>query len=127
MMWASSLSHNDLTGCGTKRDFATHRLEHELSGMFDVAHAAGLSALWGSWARYVMNVNVSRFVRFAVNVMGVENYYKIPKKRLSKALRLWNVFITILICLQISANFWVKNLPMLKSTNLPKNAAVATP
>ena len=86
MMWASSLSHNDLTGCGTKRDFATHRLEHELSGMFDVAHAAGLSALWGSWARYVMNVNVSRFVRFAVNVMGVENDYNNPEKTALKGI-----------------------------------------
>lgn len=48
-------------------------LEHELSALFDVAHGAGLAALWGSWARYVFRENVSRFVRFAVNVMGVPN------------------------------------------------------
>lgn len=73
IMWAGSLAHNDLTGCGTTGDWATHQLEHELSGMFDVAHGAGLAALWGSWARYVYKENVSRFVRFAVNVMGVTN------------------------------------------------------
>lgn len=72
LMWAGSLSHNGLTGCGTSGDWATHKLEHELSGMFDVSHGAGLSALWGSWARYVMDMNLPRFVRFAVNVMGVE-------------------------------------------------------
>ena len=69
IMWASSLSHNDLTGCGNGgNDFATHRLEHELGGMFDVAHGAGLAALWGSWARYVHKDCLSRFVKFARNV-----------------------------------------------------------
>lgn len=73
VMWASSLSHNGLTGCGnTANDFATHNLEHELSGMFDVAHGAGLAALWPWWARYVMNNCLPRFVKFATDVMGVE-------------------------------------------------------
>ena len=71
IMWASSLAHNDLTGCGMKSDFATHKLEHELSALFDVAHGAGLAAVWGSWARYVVDANPDRFAQFAVNVMGV--------------------------------------------------------
>ena len=42
IMWAGSLSHNGLTGCGASgTDFATHGLEHELSGLYDVAHGAG--------------------------------------------------------------------------------------
>ncbi len=73
IMWAGSLAHNDLTGCGIYGDWATHQLEHELSGMFDVAHGAGLAAVWGSWARYVYKEKPSRFARFAVNVMGVTN------------------------------------------------------
>ena len=72
IMWASSLSHNDLTECGTEKDFACHKLEHELSGLFGVTHGAGLAAIWGSWARYVMDRHLSRFVKFAKNVMGVE-------------------------------------------------------
>ncbi|MGN0343890.1 MAG: iron-containing alcohol dehydrogenase [Lachnospiraceae bacterium] len=73
LMWAGSLSHNGLTGCGVKQtDFATHKLEHELGGMFDVTHGAGLAALWGTWARYVCHAAPERFVKFAVNVMGVE-------------------------------------------------------
>jgi alcohol dehydrogenase YqhD (iron-dependent ADH family) len=72
VMWAGSLSHNGLTGCGNGgNDFATHRLEHELSGMFDVAHGAGLAALWGSWARYVCSNCMDRFVKFATDVMDV--------------------------------------------------------
>ena len=72
IMWAGSLSHNDLTECGTTKDFATHRLEHELSAMFDVTHGAGLAAIWGSWARFVLPGHEARFARFATNVMGVD-------------------------------------------------------
>ena len=73
VMWAGSLSHNGLTGCGTDGgDWASHQLEHELGGMFDVAHGAGLAAVWGSWARYVLDARPARFAQFAVNVMGVD-------------------------------------------------------
>ena len=73
IMWASSLSHNGLTGCGSAGDWSCHQLEHELGGMFDVAHGAGLAAVWGSWARYVYRSNIKRFAQFAVNVMGILN------------------------------------------------------
>ena len=79
IMWASSLSHNDLTECGTEKDFACHKLEHELSGLFGVTHGAGLAAIWGSWARYVMDKHLNRFVQFAVNVMGVRNDFTDPR------------------------------------------------
>ena len=78
IMWGGSVAHNGLTGCGISDDWATHMLEHELSGMFDVTHGAGLAAIWPSWARYVMNENLSRFVRFAVNVMDVPNDFTDP-------------------------------------------------
>ncbi|MBR4389074.1 MAG: iron-containing alcohol dehydrogenase [Prevotella sp.] len=79
IMWGGSVAHNGLTGCGLSDDWATHQLEHELSGLFDVTHGAGLSAIWSSWARFVMNENLSRFVRFAVHVMGVENDFTDPE------------------------------------------------
>ena len=72
VMWAGSLSHNGLTGCGNDGgDWMTHKLEHELGGLYDVAHGAGLAAIWGSWARYVYKDCLPRFKRYAINVMGV--------------------------------------------------------
>lgn len=72
VMWASSLAHNDLTGCGNDGgDFASHMIEHEMGGMFDVTHGAGLAAVWPSWARYVYKEDLPRFVRYAEKVMGV--------------------------------------------------------
>jgi len=73
VMWAGSLSHNGLTECGiSKGDFVSHALEHELGGLYDVAHGAGLAAVWGSWARYVYKECLPRFYRFAVRVMGIK-------------------------------------------------------
>ncbi len=73
IMWAGSLAHNGLTGCGNDGgDFMSHMLEHELGGMFDVTHGAGLAAVWPSWARYVYKDCLPRFVQYAVNVMQIE-------------------------------------------------------
>ena len=92
IMWGGSLAHNGLTGCGMQDDWATHQLEHELSGMFDVTHGAGLAAMWPSWARYVYKENVSRFVRFAVNVMGVENDFTAPEETALKGIEAMETF-----------------------------------
>ena len=80
LSWAASLSHNGLTGCGRAGDWACHQLEHELSGMFDVAHGAGLSAIWASWARHVMPSSPSRFAKFACEVMAVPFDSANPKR-----------------------------------------------
>ena len=79
IMWGGSVAHWGLLGKGVQEDWATHQLEHELSGMFDVTHGAGLAAIWPSWARYTMHENLRRFVRFAVNVMDVPNDFTDPE------------------------------------------------
>ena len=72
IMWAGSLSHNGLTGCGSDGgDWVCHRMEHEMGGLWDIAHGAGLCAIWGSWARYTYQHNLPRFYQFATNVMDV--------------------------------------------------------
>ncbi len=72
MMWASSLSHNGLTGCGRENALPVHQLEHALSGEFDeVAHGAGLAVLFPAWAKYVYKHNISRFAQFARRVWDV--------------------------------------------------------
>ena len=74
LMWAGSLSHNGLANMGFESvgDWACHRLEHELSAIYDVAHGAGLSAIWSSWARYVKKTDPSRFAKLGSLVFGIE-------------------------------------------------------
>ena len=71
IMWGGSVAHWGLTGCGVADDWATHQLEHELSGMFDVTHG---------------HENLSRFVRFAVNVMDVPNDFTDPEGTAQKGI-----------------------------------------
>lgn len=72
LMWAGSISHNDLTGLGRRGDWATHQIEHELSGQYDrVSHGAGLAVIFPAWCRYVWREEPARFVRFAQKIWGV--------------------------------------------------------
>ncbi len=70
IMWASSLSHNGLTG--TSGEWAVHKIEHELGGMYDVAHGAGLSAVFSAWAYYVFDKIEDRLEKFAIKVFDVK-------------------------------------------------------
>ncbi len=73
VMWASSLSHNDLTGCGRENNLAVHQLEHALSGEYDfVAHGAGLAVLFPAWARFIYKENIPRFAQFARRVWDID-------------------------------------------------------
>lgn len=72
VMWAGSLAHNDLLNGGNGRgDWGTHRMEHEVGALFDVAHGAGLAALWGSWARCSYKKDIGRFAKFVHQVLDV--------------------------------------------------------
>ena len=73
IMWAGSLAHNGLFDGGNGRgDWGTHHIEMEVSGLFDVAHGAGLAAIWPSWARYVLHKDVGRFAKLARLVFDVQ-------------------------------------------------------
>lgn len=83
LMWGGNLSHNGLTNTGRVGDFASHKIEHEMGGMFDVTHGAGLCAIWGSWARYVYRSDVARFAQFANKVFGVPmNFHNLEETAL---------------------------------------------
>ncbi len=87
MMWASSLAHNGLTQCGREFQLVVHQLEHEVSGMYpEVAHGAGLAALWCSWARYVYSANINRWLQYARNVWNIDIDFEHPEKTIEEAI-----------------------------------------
>lgn len=90
LMWAGSLSHNGLTGTGRVGDFATHKIGHELSAMFDATHGASLTAVWSSWAKYVYKTNIARFAQFAVEVFNVEENYHDLEETALKGIEAWD-------------------------------------
>ena len=80
IMWAGTLAHNNIAGVGREQDWASHRIEMELSALYDVAHGAGLSVVMPAWMDYVLDHDVARFVRFATKVFGKELCADDPKK-----------------------------------------------
>lgn len=89
MMWASSLAHNGLTQCGRTFLLTVHQFEHEVSGLYpEVAHGAGLAALWCSWARYVYKDTMPRFLKFAANVWNIDVDFENPDESVLKAIEL---------------------------------------
>ncbi len=89
MMWASSLAHNGLTQCGRSFLLAVHQFEHEVSGMYPkIAHGAGLAAIWCSWARYVYQANIPRFLQFSHNVWNLDIDFEHPEDTILKAIDL---------------------------------------
>ena len=89
MMWASSLAHNGLTQCGRSFALVVHQFEHEVSGMYpEIAHGAGLAALWCSWARYVYKANISRWLQYAANVWNLDIDYEHPERTIEAAIDL---------------------------------------
>lgn len=82
LMWAGSLSHNNLTELGrVNKFFPVHKIEHEFSALHDeIAHGAGLSVLFPAWAKFVMPHDVNRFAQLANRVFGVEMDFDRPER-----------------------------------------------
>lgn len=72
IMWAGTIAHNNLLNTGRIGDWASHMIEHELSGIYDIPHGAGLSIIFPAWMKYVCIHNKSRFIQFAVRVFDVD-------------------------------------------------------
>ncbi|WP_226671193.1 iron-containing alcohol dehydrogenase [Metabacillus litoralis] len=80
IMWAGTIAHNDLLDTGRIGDWASHDIEHEISGIYDIAHGAGLAIIFPAWMKYVYKHDINRFVQFANRVWDVEIDLNNPEK-----------------------------------------------
>ncbi|MGD1016550.1 MAG: iron-containing alcohol dehydrogenase [Roseiarcus sp.] len=72
VMWAGTIAHNNLLNTGRVGDWGSHDIEHEISGVYDVAHGAGLAVVFPAWMKFVLHHDLKRFVQWAVRVWNVE-------------------------------------------------------
>ncbi|MEG1364880.1 MAG: iron-containing alcohol dehydrogenase [Cetobacterium sp.] len=87
IMWASTIAHNNLLGTGRLGDWASHNIEHELSGIYDIAHGAGLAIIFPAWMKYVYKHNMEKFIQFATRVWNVEYDYNSPEETALEGIR----------------------------------------
>jgi alcohol dehydrogenase YqhD (iron-dependent ADH family) len=96
LMWAGMVAHNDTCGVGRDSDWSSHMMEHELSGLYDVAHGAGLAVMFPAWMKYVMHHDVMRFAQFAVRVWGCEMDFQHPERTAMQGIECYERFVSSL-------------------------------
>ncbi len=94
IMWSGMVAHNNLLGVGRQQDWNSHRIEHELSALYDVAHGAGLAVVMPAWMRYVMRHDVNRFAQFAVRVWGCDMNFAHPELTAEEGIVRFRAFLT---------------------------------
>lgn len=72
ILWAGTIAHNGILGTGRIEDWATHRIEHELSAFYDITHGAGLAIIFPAWMEYNYKHDMQRFIQFANEVWQIK-------------------------------------------------------
>lgn len=80
IMWAGMVAHNNIVGVGRDQDWNSHGIEHELSGLYDCTHGAGLAVIMPAWMTYVYKHDVMRFAQWAVRVWNCKMDFTNPEK-----------------------------------------------
>ena len=92
IMWASTIAHNGLLCTGRSTDWASHGIEHELSGIYDMTHGAGLAVIFPAWMKYVYKHDISRFIQFATRVWDVDCDFNNPEATALEGIRRMKAF-----------------------------------
>ena len=72
IMWTGCLAHNTLLQTGRIGDWASHKIEHELSALYDMAHGGGLAIVFPAWMKYVLpRGGAKKLAQFAERVFDV--------------------------------------------------------
>ena len=93
IMWAGTVAHNGVVGCGRSQDWNSHAIEHELSALYDCAHGAGLAVIMPAWMEYVVDHDVMRFAQMATRVFGCEMNFADPKATALEGIKAFRRFL----------------------------------
>lgn len=93
IMWAGMVAHNNIVGVGRDQDWNSHGIEHELSGMYDCAHGAGLAVIMPAWMTFVYKHDVMRFAQWATRVWGCKMDFSNPEKTALEGIAAFKSFL----------------------------------
>ncbi len=93
IMWAGTVAHNDIVGVGRSQDWNSHGIEHELSGLYDCAHGAGLAVIMPAWMEFVYKHNPMRFAQMATRIWGCEMDFEHPEETAVQGIHCFRSFL----------------------------------
>lgn len=94
IMISSTIAHNGLLDIGRESDWASHKIEHEISALYDIAHGAGLAIILPAWMKYVYRTNIDRFVQFANRVWNIDVNFDDPEAVVLEGIKRTEEFFT---------------------------------
>ena len=94
IMWAGTVAHNDIVGVGRSQDWNSHKIEHELSALYDCAHGAGLAVVMPSWMEFVYKHDIMRFAQMAVRVWGCSMNFANPELTAIEGIQCFRNFLS---------------------------------
>jgi len=71
LSWASTLALSGIPSAGHGGLFILHKIEHALSGYYDITHGSGLAAIFPAYLETLLEFNPERLAGFSRNVFGV--------------------------------------------------------
>ena len=93
IMWAGTVAHTNIVGVGREQDWNSHRIEHELSALYDCAHGAGLAVIMPAWMEFVYKHNVMRFCQMATRVFGCQMNFEDPEATALEGIKRFRNFL----------------------------------
>ncbi|MEI6857852.1 iron-containing alcohol dehydrogenase [Psychrilyobacter sp.] len=94
LMISSTVAHNSLLDMGREADWTSHGIEHELSGIYDITHGAGLAIIFPAWMKYVYKSDMDRFAQFAIRVWNVDMNFNDPEATVLEGIKRTEEFFT---------------------------------
>lgn len=73
IMWAGTMAHNGVCGCGRREDWTSHGLEHELSALYGVTHGSGLAVVFPAWMTFMASHRPEKVAQLGRRVFGIDN------------------------------------------------------
>ncbi len=96
IMWAGTLAHSDIMGVGRQQDWASHRMGHQLSALYNAAHGASLAVMIPAFMRYTLATGCERYAQMAVRVFDCDYDFENPQRTAAQAVeRLVNFYRSI--------------------------------
>ncbi|MBQ2580597.1 MAG: iron-containing alcohol dehydrogenase, partial [Ruminococcus sp.] len=74
-------------------DWNSHRIEHELSALYDCAHGAGLAVIMPAWMEFVYRHDLMRFCQMATRVFGCQMDFENPENTALAGIKAFRTFL----------------------------------
>lgn len=72
IQWLASIAHNNLLDTGRESDWASHRVEHELSAQYGITHGEGMAVVMLAYIKYMSEKNPHKTAQLANRLYHID-------------------------------------------------------